>query len=68
VYGNGERAGESSLPFHQFVARVYAFHYNKLEVQQHLENVPQPEIDKVYELAKVSWGTSYVWHETPRPW
>ncbi|MDZ7847170.1 MAG: hypothetical protein U5L96_10585 [Owenweeksia sp.] len=33
VYGNGERHGESSLPIHQFMARVYAFHFNKLDAQ-----------------------------------
>ncbi|MFZ6051804.1 hypothetical protein [Halocola ammonii] len=68
VFGNGERHGESSLPFHQFVARVYAFHYNNLEAKNHFDEVPQEEIDKVYKLSKESWGTSYVWHETPRQW
>ncbi|WP_205601867.1 hypothetical protein [Gracilibacillus thailandensis] len=31
VKGHGELPGESSLPFHEFVARLYAFHYNPYE-------------------------------------
>ena len=68
VSGNGERHGESSLPFHQFLARVYAFHYNSLEVQQHLQQVPENKINQVYKLAKESWGKSYVWHDTLKLW
>lgn len=68
VYGKGERHGESSLPFHQFAARVYAYHYHNLAVGDTLPNVPDVEVEKVYKLAKESWGKSYIWHETPRQW
>jgi len=62
VAGNGERAGESSLPFHQFASRLYAFHFNQSDLDD-LNNVDSREIEKVTELAKTSWGESYQWIE-----
>lgn len=62
VAGNGERAGESSLPFHQFASRLYAFHFNQSDVGD-LEKVDANEVEKVKELAKTSWGESYQWTE-----
>lgn len=63
VFGNGEKRGESSLPFYQFTARIYAFHYNPLDIADHLRNVPEKEISKVEKLAKESWGKSYTWSD-----
>jgi hypothetical protein len=63
VAGNGERAGESSLPFHQFASRLYAFHYNRSDLND-LKEVSEDEVDKVTKLAKNSWGDSYQWLET----
>lgn len=68
VYGHGEKAGESSLPFYQFAARIYAYHFNKLEVKQRISDVPEQEIDRVDKLARESWGRSYNWIETPKQW
>lgn len=68
VYGHGERHGESSLPFHEFAARVYAFHYNYLETQQHLSDVPDEPIMKVEQMAKESWGRSYNWIQQAKTW
>lgn len=68
VYGHGEKHGESSLPFHQFAARVYAFHFNSLETKAHLESVPDEEIEKVETLARESWGKSYIWSELKKQW
>ncbi len=62
VAGNGERAGESSLPFHQFASRLYAYHFNQSDLED-LEKVDSAEVDKVTELAKTSWGESYQWTE-----
>lgn len=62
VAGNGERAGESSLPFHQFASRLYAYHFTPSDIDD-LSNVSKDEIDKVTELAKTSWGESYQWLE-----
>lgn len=61
VAGNGERAGESSLPFHQFVSRLYAYHYHPSEAEG-VDNVSEEEINQVTEISKKSWGTSYKWY------
>jgi len=68
VFGHGEKRGESSLPFDQFAARVYAFHYNTLEAKNWIEQVPEEEIDRVEKLARESWGRAYVWNETKKQW
>jgi hypothetical protein len=62
VSGNGERAGESSLPFYQFTSRLYAFHFNQSDLDD-LAKVDDKEISKVTELARSSWGESYQWTE-----
>ncbi|SMG11737.1 hypothetical protein SAMN05661096_00434 [Marivirga sericea] len=68
VYGNGEKHGESSLPIHHFAARTYAFHFNDLEAELLVDNVPAKEVEKVRTLAKDSWGKSYTWLETKKKW
>ncbi|XOV91699.1 MAG: hypothetical protein ACFHWX_15985 [Bacteroidota bacterium] len=67
VHGNGEKHGESSLPFAHFASRVYAFHYNSLEVKPEI-SIAQEEIDQVEALAKQSWGKSYVWSQQTKLW
>lgn len=61
VYSNQEQHGESSLPVHQFVSRLYAFHYNTLDTDYLEREVPAEEIDNVENLAREGWGTSYQW-------
>lgn len=68
VYGHGEKHGESSLPIHQFAARLYAFHYNPLDIKELLPKVPEEELKKVEHLARVSWGKSYVWNQQIKLW
>jgi len=68
VYDHGEIAGESSLPLHEFAARVYAFHYNNLSQVNKLSEIPDSEIQKVKKLAKESWGQAYTWLETKKQW
>ncbi|WP_420578456.1 hypothetical protein [Ekhidna sp.] len=68
VHGNREKPGESSLPFYQFAARIYAFHYNALEANAHLHLVDEKVIKKVKELAQESWGKSYIWNEQTKLW
>lgn len=68
VHGCGEKPGESSLPYDQFAARIYAFHYNALDAQAWLANVPDAEINKVEQLARASWGKSYVWNQLIKQW
>ena len=68
VHGKGEKQGESSLPFHHFAARVYAFHYSTLNVRSKLDEVPQEEINQVEKLARESWGKSYLWNQQTKLW
>lgn len=68
VHGYGERAGESSLPFYQFAARLYAFHYSRYEVATYIHKVGDQEINKVIDFAKTSWGKSYHWTEFKKQW
>ena len=65
VAGHGEVPGESSLPFHQFASRLYAFHFKPPESDES-DMVPDSEIDRVTEIAKSSWGTSYNWLDIPQ--
>ncbi|MFJ8237469.1 hypothetical protein ACIQ34_17325 [Ureibacillus sp. NPDC094379] len=60
VSGFGELEGESSLPFHEFVARMYAYHYNPYE-QGDTFMVEDKLVETVETLAKNSWGKNYVW-------
>lgn len=68
VFGHGEQRGESSLPFDQFAARVYAFHYNQLEISNNTTKIPVEIIQNVDQLARNSWGKSYVWIDTKKAW
>ncbi|SFJ75764.1 hypothetical protein SAMN04487936_10464 [Halobacillus dabanensis] len=60
VNGNGEMEGESSLPFHEFVSRLYAFHYNPYE-QGDAYAVENTIVQNVRQLAQESWGKDYTW-------
>ncbi|MBT2699939.1 hypothetical protein J7E79_21475 [Bacillus sp. ISL-40] len=60
VFGFGEIEGESSLPFHEFLSRMYAFHYNPYE-QGDIYMVEDSRVEEVEALAKDSWGKNYVW-------
>ncbi len=60
VYENGEEEGESSLPFNQFVSRLYAFHYNPYEEGDGFA-VPTQVVREIETLAKESWGRTYTW-------
>jgi hypothetical protein len=60
VSGFGELEGESSLPFHEFAARMYAFHYNPF-LQGDIYMVEDRLVEEVQTLAKDSWGKNYTW-------
>ena len=60
VQGNGERSGESSLPFHELASRIYAFHYNPFEIGD-LGGVPEREVAEVVDAARTTWGQAFVW-------
>ncbi|WP_280553332.1 hypothetical protein [Halomonas sp. 25-S5] len=57
--GNGERFGESSLPFEQFASRLYIFHYDPLE-RGELAKITQEEIDRVIGYIHRSWGADRI--------
>lgn len=60
VCGHKEKEGESSLPFHQFVSRLYAFHYNPYE-QGDAFAIEQQTVEQIETLARESWGQEYTW-------
>ncbi|MFZ3579110.1 hypothetical protein [Virgibacillus sp. DJP39] len=62
IKGKGEEEGESSLPFHQFVSRIYAFHYNPL-IQGQTQSVPMRTVKKIEILSRESWGENYLWSD-----
>lgn len=66
VSGFGELEGESSLPFHEFLSRMYAFHYNPYE-QGDIYMVEDSLVEEVEVLAKDSWGKNYTWHDKAVP-
>ncbi len=53
--GNGERHGESSLPFEQFASRLYIFHYDPLEYGE-LASVSDEELERVADYMRSSWA------------
>ncbi|GGO07094.1 hypothetical protein [Saccharibacillus kuerlensis] len=60
VKGHGEFEGEASLPFAQFVARMYAFHYNPYE-QGDTYMVETEIVEEIEKMARESWGVGYTW-------
>jgi len=57
--GNGERFGESSLPFDQFTARLYLFHYDACE-EGRTDAVPEGTVAEILGMARATWAA-------PRP-
>lgn len=60
VGDNGEREGESSLPFHQFVSRLYAFHYNPYE-EGDAYAVLESVVAEIEAAARGTWGRAFTW-------
>lgn len=55
--GNGERFGEASLPFEQFLSRLYIYHYDPLECDE-LADVSSAEVDQIMGYIRRSWGAT----------
>ncbi len=53
--GTGESQGEASLPFAEFVSRLYLFHYDPLE-QQDPAQVPDALCEEIEQMALASWA------------
>ncbi len=60
VKNHGEEEGEASLPFAQFVSRMYAYHYNPYE-HGNILLVDNNIIEQIEILARESWGKQYIW-------
>lgn len=60
--GHDEIPGESSLPFDQFCARLYVFHYNERELGDPLA-VPDAAVESITRLVRESWAVERAWHE-----
>ncbi|MEE4304352.1 hypothetical protein [Wenzhouxiangella sediminis] len=60
--GRGEIPGESSLPFEQFCARLYVFHYNERELGDPLA-VPDDSVESIARMVRESWARERAWHE-----
>lgn len=60
VRDRGELEGESSLPFHEFVSRLYAFHYNPYE-EGDAYAVPTESIEEIETAARETWGKAFTW-------
>ncbi len=53
--GHNERFGEASLPFEQFLSRLYIYHDDPVEVLMNI-NVSEELIEAVQDMAKKSWA------------
>jgi len=62
THSHGELEGESSLPFEQFLARVYVFHYKAREIGD-AARVPEDAIARVRALIAESWGAHLPWSD-----
>ncbi|KAA2316290.1 hypothetical protein DL237_08610 [Pseudooceanicola sediminis] len=54
--GNGERYGEGSLEFGQFLSRVYLFHDDPLRSAEAADAVPDAELPPIHAQAAASWA------------
>ena len=60
IHEHGEREGESSLPFEEFAARLYAFHYNPNEQRDESE-IDTGDLEPIETAARESWGKAFKW-------
>lgn len=60
--GHGEIPGESSLPFNQFVSRLYVYHYNEREMGDP-SAIPQEDIDAITAMARETWAAEKEWQD-----
>ena len=57
--GNGERFGESSLPFDHLASRLYIYHYDPLE-EGEPSLVGDDDVRRIMDLVHRSWGADRV--------
>lgn len=61
----GEFEGESSLPFEQFLMRLYVFHYKRSELGD-VDAVPRSVVTNIRETVAQSWGLGRAWLDADR--
>jgi hypothetical protein len=57
---NGELEGESSLPFEQFLMRLYLFHFDPRDVGE-MADVPADAVERVRAEIATSWARDRAW-------
>jgi len=62
---HGELEGESSLPFEQFLMRLYLFHFDPRDVGDPAA-VPSDAVARIRDAVSESWAAGRVWLEEPR--
>ncbi len=60
--GHGEIPGESSLPFEQFCARLYVFHFNERELGDPAA-VPDDVVEGIAAQVRAGWAADKAWQE-----
>lgn len=60
THDNGEIEGESSLPFEQFLSRLYVFHFKRREMGD-LEAIPAETVTAVRATIAGSWAAKKDW-------
>jgi len=60
THDNGEWEGESSLPFEQFVMRLYVYHYKRSELGDE-QRVPAQPVAEILDGIAASWGAERDW-------
>lgn len=60
---HGELEGESSLPFEQFVMRLYVFHYETRELGDP-QSVPADAVASIRQAVKESWAAERGWEDS----
>jgi hypothetical protein len=57
---NGELEGESSLPFEQFLMRLYVFHFDSRDLGE-LAAVPADAVERIRTAIATSWAANRAW-------
>ncbi len=62
ISDNGESEGEASLPFEQFLMRLYVFHYKSIELGD-VAAVPDDAIERICEAVSEGWAAGKRWRD-----
>ncbi|MDZ7771120.1 MAG: hypothetical protein U5K38_19820 [Woeseiaceae bacterium] len=62
ISDNGELEGEASLPFEQFLMRLYVFRYKSIELGD-VAAVPDDAIERIVEAVAEGWAAGKRWRD-----